>query len=437
MRRSLAPWMLLLLLATTATAQVDMVFGITLGGRLYPIEFTEAGKAQAAELLRQALDADYRISSGDTRSTRSWELVELLFDPAIRSAVEANAGLSGPVRLKITLNPGDSVHQIFAGEVLAMPDGSRYTVMAGDTLGQIASAQGTSVEAIRKANRDRFQVWATAGYGRDARGDYRHIRFGAEAMSGRTRGDVHETLLHEAAHVGDPSTCPHAGLYGPDGSHSAAEVVSPAGAFTEGWAVYRAFAAGRQNRISGWVLSTYPRQPQLVMEDTSRAYAEGEANTFALGCWEITLAEVVANEMSIARVLERMDTELPGGAAALEEAFRYGRHVECRTLADFLEATVRLYPEQRDALAALLADQFAEFATGDEIRALMEGQLPEVGGARLDPFQHGWIRLDTRAPRPAWAPCESESTTEVPEVEFPPEPQAPASGWGLGSLFGF
>lgn len=215
------------------------------------------------------------------------------------------------------------------------------------------------------------------------------MRLGETGWTGDNSKEViAATLLHEAGHMGDGSSCKGLG-YGPDGKHRIGEVIAPSGAFAEGWGQYTQL---RDKKASDFTDSYLKKKYKRIVEGGTELAWENTDKTYVdLDAGDLTLWDFVSNEAYVGGVLIALDQ----GGKNRERVFRSMRvdnAVACRTLADFTVSYVALAKLQKwesmnagDPWAAMekLSEGMkdpAVVAAGQAARTELEGVLKKLAG---------------------------------------------------------
>ncbi len=378
---------LLFLLLTTlgageATAQLRsrLRFEIVRAGRTTPFDLSPAGVARAQRALVAILGGGYQESV-------TWSVIRDMAgaSPALRYEIDHVADLArAPVRLEF--HPADGRGQVVPGQVVKVPERARrfgYSVRLtrGQTLDELATRWGVCVKDILDANDGTLEVWPTA----EEDDDGGHVvRVGEHWLSQEERAEALSTMVHELAHAVEKGECDPDYYYGPDQHHYGEEVLSPAAAFSEGWGNYQgSHVAASSSRKEA---EAPPRD--LVVDRRSPKHARRDCETrdrdepenVAIPEAALRPEHFLANENFVAGVLLRLEA-LPGGRGAVDLAFLDGNGKSCRHLGDFLASYARARPQDREAVAGVVAGLFATLDRAppgaEDLAALVgEGRLP-------------------------------------------------------------
>ncbi len=211
--------------------------------------------------------------------------------------------------------------------------------------------------------------------------DGRWITLGEYGMGSRSKAGLAAALLHEAGHLGDDSRCHRTG-YGSDDTHLLEEVISPSGAFSEGWGnLQELLYAPDSPKIAEGYLGKVPLVDLVEETVVPSIDGAGGVGYRKIPPESLALMDFVANECFVANVLHDL-TRLPGGLAKVRTAFVATSGTQCRTLYTFFGALVGADP----ALAAPAREIVGKWArTGEravgsdaEVAALVEGRWPHV-----------------------------------------------------------
>lgn len=208
-----------------------------------------------------------------------------------------------------------------------------------------------------------------------------------------SRDELGGLILHETGHLADAARVKEDG-YGKDQEHHGTEILSPSGAMQEGWGNYT--STWLPERFRGE--SLYP--DGIRPADHVAKQVEGRragVHTW-IAPWDRTAGQYLANEEVVAGVLADME-KLPGGRAAVEQAFRETNDGRDRTVADMIGAYARAHPDRAPALREIVDRWTHGRATEADHEALLAGRLPP--GTRADqvplgpdykpsPIPQGW-----------------------------------------------
>jgi hypothetical protein len=166
---------------------------------------------------------------------------------------------------------------------------------------------------------------------------------GEEQIRSSSDDDLRATLVHEAAHAGDSTRCPRID-YGLDGLHFLNEVLSPAAALKEGWAVW----------MSTRVVAPDHRLRLAIQAPPRDLIAEGsEPGVYTSIPWrDARVADLLSTEGWVAHVLSEVGSG--SGWKPLLDAWYRTRNSACRTVATLLET--RWHLAAREQQATLLPD---------------------------------------------------------------------------------
>lgn len=339
--------------------QIDMVFRLEVGDTPYEIPLDAEGAERAEELLTAVFPGTERDGSPSFTDTGTWQLLDSLGDEGFQDEFERVASFSNGQRFFITVIVDDAPTTLQPGAELNVPGGT-YEVQEGDTFASIAEAHGLDQRDLLDLNDRRFRIGAAAHYNSDGTRD---VRFGeSRILRDGTLESFHGTLLHEVGHVADTSRC--ALEYGPDGSHYFHEIMTPATAFTEGWANYvGAHVPGRYER-------NVRTPPDLQIEGpTAGGYHLIEPE-------DLTANDHFSNEANVGRILLAMEETLPGGRTAVEQAFQDSNGEDCRSVALLIEAYVKRHPDSADGIRAILDEVTGERLDDRGFERILKGDLP-------------------------------------------------------------
>lgn len=343
----------------------SMVLRLVVRGQFHEISFDPAGAQEAARLLALVHPGTDAAGTPGYETSPTWHLLSSLQTPEFREQYERIASLSRDSTKKfyVTIFLDEPSYPVAAGTALSLPGGGSDTLQEGEAFWQFLERHGTTLEAVVALNRQTVRVSAAAWHLRSGNRDVRL----AEPRLGWNGGvpEFLATLLHEAAHVGDGSSCGLGLGYGPDGAHSMNEVISPQGAFKEGWANYMASVMpGKEQRgIQN------PRPLEIEPASGGRPYTPIVAPT---------LADYLANEASVARILLGVEQEV--GFFPMAMAFMGSNATECRDLGHFLVQLLRRVPHAREQLLALVDRETGGVATREELEALFTEGFPYPAG---------------------------------------------------------
>lgn len=361
------------------------VFTIDFSGESFEFSPSPAGQEAAAAYLAEKVGPGYQ-------GLTTWRVVELLCnDGQLLFEIESAATLSKARDYHISLNPADSRNQIFVGETLALPGNRSYTVVQGDTLGEIADAEvatpapgRTKLETLMDLNYPRFEVWPHQTTEPMAGGTWQRpvVRIGESEIAGWSDAEIKETLVHEFMHVGDVSHCSGStNPYGPDQTHYDIEVITPAAAFIEGIAVWRGMYAEGNTQMKAKVEELEGRLPQLMVE-VSHSNADDDGYEY-IACSDLNIHDLMGSELWVARLLWVLGEESGLGRLAVSWALEETDATECRTVADLIGAYVKRFPEQRGLVEQLLVKETHGLLDDAQLEDLMKGRTPEVDGRRV------------------------------------------------------
>lgn len=190
-------------------------------------------------------------------------------------------------------------------------------------------------------------------------------------LVGRAKGrkaGIRNLLAHEIAHTQDRAPGePKA--YGPDGKHKTHEIIRKSAAMSEGWANYQGLRWDplRRHLLVPIEAASWTR----VVEDPARPgkYRWHPINSFD---------DHMGNEMVVARVLGRLERELPDGAARIDRAFDATNDGSLRSLESLLSRLAADNPA--DARRIILG---VDASTGF---SASEDQLRKVFGPAADDY---------------------------------------------------
>lgn len=354
----------------------NMVFRLVHQGQFHTITFDGAGTQRAAQLLAQVHPGVDASGVGNYQSSPTWALLNALLDDTFRAQYEriANLGGMGEQKFFVTIFLDEPSYPVDAGTTLNLPGGGTDTLQANEAFWQFLQRHGTDLDAMVQANPGALSVSAAAWYLRSGQRDVRL----AEPRLGWA-GGVQEflaTLLHEAAHVGDTTPCALGNGYGPDDLHYINEVISPQGAFGEGWADYLA--------------AVMPGKEQRGLQQPGTLKVEGATAGQYQNVATPTLADYLASEAYVGRILQAIEREF--GFPAMAVAFMQTNRTECRDMGHFLVALASGIPARREQLKAILDRETQGVASAEELEALITRGFPErpdrASGASSDSSQH-------------------------------------------------
>lgn len=365
------------------TAGSKMQLVIATGKATTMVAEGPAGLEEADALLREALGSRYP-------SSRCKLVLDALRDPIFYTKLDFAVSVAGDVTFQIEIHPNDSLDELFVGESLSRRGRLPYRVVGGDTLGELAQRWGTDIDSIKEMNPNRFEIWphrerpdCVAGV--DPRTMKQIIRFGESQMidMGWGASNVRYVLLHEAGHVGDASCCGDRETYGPDEAHYLDEVITPASAFQEAWGNYRGVHSHAEDpRLARW--DDYDSMEQAVHSldhfYPALRFEVREDDYVAIPCMDLTLHDLLASELVVARFLWALHKNLGQGSFAHNRAFADIRGTPCPVLPDFLRAFVTRFPEHRETVKELLDMALSEIASDAELEQMLAGAIPDVGG---------------------------------------------------------
>jgi hypothetical protein len=187
------------------------------------------------------------------------------------------------------------------------------------------------------------------------------------------------SVLHELAHTNDAHSCSRAlaERYGPDLCHIDLEVLSPAAAFSEGWADYQAGHRVSQAQLR---LRRFPRAARI---EIAKIWP-GTGGYRWIMPWELTPSDLLATQEGVTRVLLDLERHLPGGRTTLESAFASRPAGDCQHLGDLL---ARLPPHSKNqtALEHSLRVAVGTLTTPALAAILLAGKLPRREEATRPP----------------------------------------------------
>jgi len=137
-------------------------------------------------------------------------------------------------------------------------------------------------------------------------------------------------LTHEIAHMLDNPQLNGAGdpAYGRDNSHTIDERTNRIAAFCEGWAHYQTYKD---------FPSMAPSRPLTTIR------TDGQPNRTTSGS-NVTGEDMISVEGIIGHMLLRLDREIPGGAAKIQDIFIRTNRASTRDVVSFLTAWLNTYP---------------------------------------------------------------------------------------------
>lgn len=178
------------------------------------------------------------------------------------------------------------------------------------------------------------------------------------------------TFVHETAHCTNLTILNYRG-YGPDGHHSRNELTKPRSAFQEAWSEYQELL------FDANLAKTWGTSFQTVrIEDPKKA---GVYESVPFTDSRITGKNLFSIEAVDAWVLYRLATEIPDGRAKVEKAF-FKQNVPWSSMAHFLKAYAKMYPQHAGALRGILAEVSAGKLSDQDLTT-----LTGVAGARVAP----------------------------------------------------
>jgi hypothetical protein len=342
-----------------------MVFRLRRRGESHVIPFDVAGVTRAREVLAAVHPGRGADGAPAYESEGAWLLLQALGDEEFRLRFERTATFlhgDAPVFF-LTIYLDEPPYPVDGGTALNVAGRrgpARTRLGAGEAFWQMLERTGNDLATVAGMNPGAVHVgaaaWRLGDQPRDIRvGEPRLLRSGGIE-------DFLAVLLHEAAHVGDGARCA-AGLgYGADGAHRISEVISPYGAFKEGWADYVGAS------LPGAFRRALAARPDLVFE-----WDEGRYEKLPRG--QRSLRHFLSTEIYVADLLQRVEA-LPPGEAGVLRAFMDTHEVPCRDVGDLLVAYLRRYPEQRVGVIAALDETSEGVATPRELTdAALRGDL--------------------------------------------------------------
>lgn len=378
---------LLLLLAAPGAARrpAELVVAIEAGQRWEvdrdPHDRPLAGDAM---LARAASVLSVLVGDGYPR-THTWELLQLLADPAMRAEADRLAGLADHRRVYLLLLPLDGPrggrHRVLPGERIHVPGrGAPFQVGAEGSLEVVSRLVGVGLAPLVAENYRRFQVSPHARSERvPARGLLRARS--PEGTGERTRvvrmgesrldefGSLAMVLLHEVAHLGQDGA--FAGLepwYGPDGAHHPDEVLPWTAAYLEGWARYQS------SHLPEHVGRGVPELADLLGPLRELWVEQPEGGYRRLAPGQVRVEHLLGNEHVVARLL--LAFEALAGRAAVEAAFLETKRRIGATVADLVAALRRARPELTGALRERLLLELRGADPEGMIEACLRGEVP-------------------------------------------------------------
>ncbi|NLI78597.1 MAG: hypothetical protein GX442_19415 [Candidatus Riflebacteria bacterium] len=214
---------------------------------------------------------------------------------------------------------------------------------------------------------------------------------GRYEYSGSDKGAV-RTFVHETAHCTNLTLQNYKG-YGPDGHHSRNELTKPRSAFQEAWSEYQELLFD-PDLANSWKTS----YQSVRIEDAKKA---GVYESVPFTDSRITGKNLFSIEALDAWVLYRLATEIPDGRAKVEKAF-FKQNVPWSSMAHFLKAYAKMYPQHAGALRGILAEVGAGKLSDQDLTALT--------GVAAAPV----------APSTAAAPAAAQAATEPSPASLAP-----------------
>lgn len=414
-----------------AGTPIDMKLYLRVGGEGYEIPDSEAGLAEAEEIMARVFPGEARDGTSRMESSQVYQMLEELLTSDTNHAEALRvAGLNRADSFDVNLVLDDHTKPLTPGAVLTVPRRCRlvvlgctetYTVREGDSLESVAEAFGISEEELRDKNKRALQIHPHA-----RRENGNKAVYMGEAGLGR-RSDDFDTFMHELGHVGDETSC-GAG-YGPDGSHRMSEILPPSSAFTEGWAQYQ--AAHLPGRRQGILADP----PELSLEtEVTDDEGEAEAEYVTVELEDRTLNDYLGNEARVGSILTALDALAPG-REGVEAVFLETRE-DCRSVASIVGAYVEEHPELTDDVRRILRDWTDDVGSEREYEQVLAGILPRCLAPRDLPRSREYTpgaaaRQTTIAP-----PAETKGGSVHILRRVAPIGTSVAGGAATGGLFG-
>ena len=330
--------------------------------------------------------------------TPVWKALVAMSHPAFQAAASRVVAVAPRSSWfsELVLVIDDDSHFFSTGAVgPGYPDWMARGANAGDTSGPLGLAWGTGPLESIWPHAEAYPL----AHPRQPRTHTHRVGGAVIGNAGFPRGpaamSIEETLLHELAHTADASPRDSLG-YGADGNHRGDDVLSPTGAFCEGWADYQS-----QFQPAGWE-DRGPAASLQVPLLGRVAETEAAGVHVLVAPWDRSAGVLIlANELGVAGVLTML-ASLPPGRDAVDAAFVATQTVRSRTLADFLGAYLKAHPETRAMVRMVL--QVCSAGVGDAAfyEALLAGRLPAGFAAetvslapsyRPSPRPRGWAPL--------------------------------------------
>ena len=343
----------------------------------------------------------------------------------------------------VHLRLADGAEELASGNRLAIRDGDgnhlEVVLDGSKTIDEIAAEHRTTRDEILALNFASVEVWPhcqAAACTEQVHGRPQlvaQLRLGEKALESGDPSfdDAWGTMLHEAAHASDDSPAPESDYrYGRDGTHYLTEIVSPAAAFTEGWAEFvpAVLAPANTGHIISGVVAAEPPASFYIERDIAPG-GEG-AGYDQRPRAELTPSQLLANERVVSRVLYRTK-DVVGGLAPMGQAFRATNSVRGRHIGSYMSHLARQELGQGEWGNARHPELW-----GRRLQGLVEALVVEVA---LTP-EAAWRLLRTgalpdgrtagAAPGPVTAPevVAPRAPPEARSAEAPAPPQAPAGG---------
>jgi hypothetical protein len=234
------------------------------------------------------------------------------------------------------------------------------------------------------------------------------ILVAAEGYLNRTsRVELAQTLLHEAGHMGDASSCGEQDeKYGPDASHYYNEILTPALAFKEGWGNYQEFQAKAKELPR---FTVYLFEP-IYIEGVLEAFRDQDGvHEQRILPEDLFFNDLLSNEAWVAFLLDVL-SDLSPGRKGVEAAFLDTQGISCRNFQDLFQAYLKRFPKQEKQARGALENVLLTRLKGTETEKLLQpGALPwkqvsfDLPRSRIYfPSSLQIVRTDLLPPETSW-----------------------------------
>ena len=404
----------------------------------------EAGRVvQCLESMRQAVPAavpPLLVQEAGKQASLTYRLAtRLVTDPQARRDLATIGGWGRSRVVDVHLRLADAAEELGVGSRLKVDDGegTRHDLELDGTktLDEIAAEYHTTRDAILALNFTTVEVWPHCQAGACTEQVHgrpqvvAELRLGEKALedSDRSFDDAWGTMLHEAAHASDDSPAPEANYrYGRDGTHYLTEILSPAAAFTEGWAEFVPATLAPEN--TGYIITgvVSPEAPtSFLIEQDVEPGAEG-AGYDEHERASLSASQLLANERVVSRVLYKTKDAV-GGLEPMGQAFRSTNSLRGRHIASYMSQLARQVLEPGEWGNARHPELWGAALRG-MIRALVDeaGLTPELAWRLLRSGELPDGRAAGAAPGPV----------ALPVVVTPPPPEEGSGGSSGGGILG-